>query len=136
MKRLLLIAGACLLTPALSFAAEVPADEETSTAETAPQSSTLTSSGANQVAVMQSVYASESLVKLNTVYLSDADASGIYTDQTANINNAAIVNSNVNVNSIQLYGGEISSSVITQKTYVNGADVQASNLELNRVILN
>jgi hypothetical protein len=140
MKRILTSLGVLLLTPGLAFSAETPVAEtvpsSSSSADSSEQSSTLTSSGVSQLAVMQSVYANESLVKLNTVFLDDSDVSGIYAEQTANVNNAAIVKSNVNINSIQVYGGEISSSVITQKTYIDGADIQASTLELNRVILN
>lgn len=125
-----------MLTPALSFAVEVPVRKGTGPAETPTQSSTLTPSGANQVAVMHSVNASESLVELSTVFLEDADASRIYIDQNTKFNHATTVSSNQDVNSIQLYDGEISSSVITQETYVNGANIQANNIELNRVILN
>lgn len=140
MKRLILTVGVLLLAPEMAYSADVltaPSPPDNTTEESSEaDSSTLTSSGVSQRASLQSIYASESAVKVNTVYLADSTASGIYAEQVTYIGDAAIVSSNVNINSIQVYSGEISSSVITQSTYVNGMDVQNSSLELNRLILN
>lgn len=138
MKRLLLTAGVLFLAPAMAFSAHATtaAAEDTTEETSEAESGTLTSSGVSQRTSLQGIYASESGIKVNTVYLSDSSASGIYAEQITHIGDAAIVSSNVNINSIQVFSGEISSSVITQSTYVNGMDIQNSSLELNRVILN
>lgn len=135
MKRILLLTVAFVLTPMVSYAAEVPTKTANEVADT-NKSSEMSSSYVSQVTALQSVYANESSIKTNTVYLGDSTASGIYAEQNAHVTNAAIVSSNVNVNSIQVYSGAVSSSTVTQSTYVNGADVQYSTLEINRVILN
>lgn len=135
MKQLIFTTGLLCLAPVFAMSAHAqtaPVEEETSEAGT----TSLSSSGVSQRTSLQGVYASESGIKLNTLYLSDSSASGIYAEQTNYIGDASIVSSNVNVNSIQVFSGEVSSSVITQSTYINGADIQNSSLELNRVILN
>lgn len=138
MKRLLLTTGLICLSSVLALSANaqtVPADENTE--ETSEKdSSSLTSSGVSQRTSLQGVYASESVVKVNTMYLKSSDASGIYAEQTSHMNNAAIVNSDIDINRIAVHSGDLSSSVITQSTYINGADIQNTTLELNRVVLN
>lgn len=139
MKRILFPLGAALLIPATAFAQSAPeptyaepATEETSNAQT----STMDSSGITQKTYVGGIYASESNVKLNTIYLDESKVTGLWSEQISNLQNAAIQRSNVNVNSIQLYSGEMNGSVINQATYVNGMDIQDSNVEINRVILN
>lgn len=138
MKRLLLTTGLICIAPVFSLGAHAqtapPGETNEETSEKDPSS--LTSSGVNQRTSLQSVYASESVVKVNTMYLKSSAASGIYAEQTAHINNAAIVNSDVDINRIAVHAGDFSSSVITQSTYINGADIQNTTLELNRVVLN
>ena len=106
--------------------------EQTSNAET----SVMDSSGISQRTYLSGIYASESNVELNTIYLDDSEATGIWSEQITNIANGAIVRSNVSVNSIKLYSGEMNGSVVNQSTYVNGVDIQDANVEINRVILN
>lgn len=137
MKRLLLTTGLICLSSVLTLSANAqtaPADETEETSENEPSS--MTSSGVAQRATLQGVYASESVVKVNTLYLKSSDASGIYAEQTSHMNNAAIVSSDLDINRIAVRAGDLSSSVITQSTYINGADIQNTTLELNRVVLN
>lgn len=139
MKRILIPLGALMFSPSVSYAqvSPEPAPAEVSAEQASVgQTSTLESSGVSQRTYIGGVYASESSVKLNTIFLDESDASGLYSEQVSNIQSGAILRSNVNVNSIQLYSGQMNDAFINQSTYVNGLDVQDSNLEINRVILN
>lgn len=138
MKRLLLTTGLICIAPVLTLGAHaqtVPPDEAKEEIGD-KDSSSLTSSGVNQRTSLQGVYASESGIKVNTMYLKLSSASGVYAEQTAHINNAAIVNADIDINRIAVHAGDLSSSVITQSTYINGADIQNTSLELNRLVLN
>jgi len=139
MKRLLLTTGLMCLAPLLAFGAHaqtVPPPDQTKEETNADGAGILSSSGLSQRSSLQGVYAKESGVKLNTVYLKGSSAFGIYARQISRLDNVAIINSNVDINRIAVHSGEISSSIINQSTYINGADIQNTSLELNRLVLN
>jgi len=138
MKLTLFTAGLLFMTPAVAYGAEAqnPTSAETAKKESRiGKSATLTSSNISQTVAIQSIYARESGIDINTVYLENSSAAGIYAKQVTDIDNAGVVNSNVNINSIAAHSGHVGSSVITQSAYVNGMEIRSSTLELNRVIL-
>ena len=138
MRKLLLTAGILLLTPSVAFGAEA---QNAAMADNAKKesrigkSATLTSSEISQTAALQSIYARESSIQTNTIYLERSSANGIYAKQVTDIDNAGIINTNVNINSIAAHAGHVGSSTITQSAYMNGMEIRNSLLELNRVIL-
>lgn len=138
MKRLILTTGLLLLGPAIALnaSAQSTPTPENENEETSTQgNSSMNSSGVNQTTSVTSIYAKESAVKLNTFYLGDSSASGIYGQQYVGIGNAGIERSNVNINNISVYSSDVSSSTIKQTMHGNGMDIQGSTLEINRVVL-
>ena len=138
MKRQLLMTGLFFMVPAMAFNAQA---QEATTPETQEEetetsnSGTIASSGIYQFTSLQSIYAQESAVKLNTMYLQDSSVTGIYAEQFTGIGNAGIVRSNVNINNISVQSGDVSSSTIKQTTHITGMEVTDSTIELNRVAL-
>jgi len=138
MKRQLLMTGLLLIAPTMAFNAQAQdaTNPETPEEQTEPTNAgTISSSGLYQFTSLQSIYAQESAVKLNTMYLENASLTGVYADQFTGIGNAGIVRSNVNINNISVYSGDVSSSTIKQTTHITGMEVTDSTIELNRVAL-
>jgi len=136
MKRLFFTSAILAMAPIMAFSAQAQtAPDPDEQQEQTTNSGTLTSSGVDQMTSLQNIYAQESAFKVNTLYLENSSASGIYAEQFTGIGNAGIVRSNVNINNIAVYTGEVNSTTIKQTTHVTGMDIRDSTLELNRVVL-